>query len=154
MSITLLNIVSCIGWLCFSFRNMNCKKKKACLPEMHPRPPPPSLLHTSRSLLSRLKCDAGGCVGEREKSAAAILGGLGKSWLPGVWEKCSWQVLNPGIPLCWPLEKHYTYTKTCLFVNSGPSVLSTGFTPRGRVTQKTIQLLLNTTLRIAWLYHS
>lgn len=53
-----------------------------------------------------------GCVGvwvrERveRRRVGAILGWLGKSWLPGVWEKCSWQVLNPGIPLCCPVETH------------------------------------------------
>lgn len=45
------------------------------------------------------------CVGESERErVGAILGRLGKSWLPGVWEKCSWQVLNRGIPLCCSVE--------------------------------------------------
>lgn len=48
---------------------------------------------------------------ERE-SVGAILGWLGKSWLPGVWEKGSWQVSNRGIPLCCPLETH-TDMQTC-----------------------------------------
>lgn len=50
-----------------------------------------------------------------KKSVVAILGRSGKSWLPGVWEKCSWQVVNPGIPLCCPLEKHNAQIHKKLF---------------------------------------
>lgn len=57
-----------------------------------------------KSKKSECLCVAG-WMGESER-ASAILGWLGKSWLPSVWEKCSWQVLNWGILLCCSLETH------------------------------------------------
>lgn len=117
VSNSLSNIALCIGCLCWSFRNMNCKK--ACLSETPPLP-----LCTSRLSLLSIKCDAGGCVGERERRVPLL-------FLAGWGSLGSLAYGKSALGKCWTQAFHYagllkntTHTQKLVFssIQDGASI--------------------------------